>query len=83
MRYTMFVATDPDAEPYDPAADDAEEWVEKHDASSKRVAVDRLRPVENATTAHRREGKVVVTDGPLAESREWIAGFDILESSAA
>lgn len=79
MRYMMFVATDPDAEPYDPAADNAEEWVEKHDAAGKRVTGDRLRPVEDATTVRRREGKVLVTDGPFAESREWIAGFEILE----
>ena len=26
-----------------------------------------------------RGGKVLVTDGPFAETREWIAGFDILE----
>ncbi len=27
----------------------------------------------------RRGGKVIVTDGPFAETHEWIAGFDILE----
>ncbi len=27
----------------------------------------------------RRDGKLLVTDGPFAETREWIAGFDILE----
>jgi len=27
----------------------------------------------------KREGKVLVTDGPFAETREWIAGFDIFE----
>ena len=79
MRYMMFVATDPDAEPYDPAADNIEEWVEKHDASGKRVMGERLRRVDDATTVRRREGKVLVPDGPFAETREWIAGFDILE----
>ena len=79
MRYMMFVATDPDAEPYDPAADNIEDWVEKHDASGRRVMGHRLRRVEDATTVRRRQGKVLVTDGPFAETREWIAGFDILE----
>ncbi|MGZ4674111.1 MAG: YciI family protein [Ilumatobacteraceae bacterium] len=79
MRYMMFVATDPAAEPYDPAADNIEAWVDEHDASGKRVMGDRLRPIEDATTVRRREGKVLVTDGPFAETREWIAGFDILE----
>ena len=79
MRYLMFVATDPDAEPYDPDADNVDVWVDKHDASGKRVMGERLRPVEDATTVRRRGGKVIVTDGPFAESREWIAGFDILD----
>lgn len=79
MRYMMFVATDPEAEPFDPAEDNAEEWVGKHDASGQRVMGNRLRPVEDATTVRRRDGKVLVTDGPFAETREWIAGFDILE----
>ena len=39
----------------------------------------RLRPVEDATTVRRRGGKVLVTDGPFAESREWIVGIDVLE----
>jgi hypothetical protein len=75
----MFVATDPDAEPYDPAADNAEEWAGKHDTSGKRVMGNRLQPVEAATTVRRRAGKILVTDGPFAETREWIAGFDILD----
>jgi hypothetical protein len=79
MRFMMFVATDPEAEPYDAAADNIEEWVAKHDAAGHRVLGDRLRPVEDAITVRRREGKVLVTDGPFAESREWIAGFDVLE----
>ena len=40
---------------------------------------DRLRPVEDATTVRVRSGELLVTDGPFAESREWIAGFDILD----
>ena len=79
MKYLMFVATDPDAEPYDADADNAEEWVAKHEAAGKRLTGNRLRPVEDATTVRRRDGRVLVTDGPFAESREWIAGFDVLE----
>jgi hypothetical protein len=35
--------------------------------------------VDAATTVRRRRGKVLVTDGPFAETKEWIAGFDILD----
>jgi hypothetical protein len=79
MRFMMFVAVDPDAEPYDPDGDNIEEWVTRHDASGTRVMGDRLQPVETARTVRRRQGRVLVTEGPFAESREWIAGFDILE----
>ena len=32
-----------------------------------------------AKTVRMRGGKVLVTDGPFAETREWICRFDILE----
>lgn len=79
MKYMMFVATDPEAEAYDPDQDNIERWVSEHDASGKRVTGNRLRPVQDATTVRRRGDKLLVTDGPFAESQEWIAGFDILE----
>jgi len=79
MKYMMFVATDPEAEPFDPAQDNAEEWVDKLEASGKRIMGDRLRRPDEAKTVRRRNGELLVTDGPFAETREWIAGFDILE----
>jgi hypothetical protein len=81
MRYMMFVALDPEGEtePEGPDDDTIDEWVARYDASGARVLGERLRPAEDATTVRRRNGKVLVTDGPFAESREWIVGFDILE----
>jgi hypothetical protein len=79
MRYLMFVADDPEAEPYDAARDDAEDWVRRHDARGTRITGDRLRPVDDATTVRVRGDRLLVTDGPFTESQEWIAGFDILE----
>lgn len=81
MKYLMFVATDPGSasEADRAAAPDLEEWFEF--ASTKGVLVmgDRLRPVEDATTVKVRGGELLVTDGPFTESKEWIAGFDVLE----
>jgi hypothetical protein len=81
MKYMMFVCTDaePDPPTGDPKLDEVEDWVERHDASGARVLGDALRPVADATTVRKRNGKLLVTDGPFAETREWIAGFDILE----
>ena len=81
MRYLMFVATDP-TEDVDPSGEgtlDIEQWCDKYDATGTRVMGERTRPAEDATTVRRRGGKVLVTDGPFAESREWIVGFDILD----
>jgi hypothetical protein len=79
MRYMMFVVTDPEAEEYIASEDTVGQWVEENDRRGRRVFGDRLRPVEDAKTVRVRGGETIVTDGPFAETKEWIAGFDILE----
>jgi hypothetical protein len=49
------------------------------DRRKVRILGNRLTGVDDATTVRRRSGKVLVTDGPFAETKEWIAGFDILD----
>ena len=43
------------------------------------IASERLQPVNTATTIRAREGKVSVTDGPFAETKEQLAGFYLIE----
>jgi len=38
-----------------------------------------LRPPADSTGVRRRAGKVVTTDGPFAESKEQMGGFDLIE----
>ena len=38
-----------------------------------------LRPVADAVTVRVRDGEVLVSDGPFAETKEQIAGFDLIE----
>jgi len=82
MRYMMFVVVDPaaaaEAEPSDNDLT-TDEWVADVDSRGKRIMGEVLRPVSDATTVRVSHGKVLVTDGPFTESKEWIAGFDILE----
>jgi hypothetical protein len=78
MRYVMFVCVDPEAERYLPEEDNIAEWVDEMDRRKVRILGHRLKGVETATTVRRRKGKVLVTDGPFAETKEWIAGFDLL-----
>jgi len=79
MQYFMFVVTDPDAEPYDPEQDDIGAWGRMVSERGAHLHGDRLRPVEDATLVRVRGGELIVTDGPFAETREWVAGYDVLE----
>jgi hypothetical protein len=80
MKYLMFVATDPDHTEEDrKAAPDIEEWSDYVTGKNAHIIGDRLRPVDDATTVRVRNGELLVTDGPFTESKEWIAGFDVLE----
>jgi hypothetical protein len=80
VEYMMFVATDPTAEPYDPAQDNIEQWIVDVTARGAHKHGDRLRPIEDATLVRVRDGEVLVTDGPFTESKEWIAGYDVIEA---
>jgi hypothetical protein len=81
MKYLMFVAADPDrpAEIDETGTQPIEEWVDQNDAAGTRLLGERLRPASTAVVVRRRGGKVLVTEGPFAETHEWILGFDILE----
>ncbi|WUI02936.1 YciI family protein [Spirillospora sp. NBC_00431] len=39
----------------------------------------RLRPVVDATTVRVRDGETLVSDGPFAETKDFIGGIDIIE----
>ncbi len=79
MRYLMFICTDPSAEPYDPKQDNIESWVSEMDDKGIRISGNRLTGLEQALTVRTRNGKVLKTDGPFAETKEWIAGFVVIE----
>jgi hypothetical protein len=40
---------------------------------------DRLRPARDATTVRVRDGDVLIADGPFAETKEQVAGYDVIE----
>ena len=55
-------------------------YAEFLNASGHMVAAEALEPVETATTVRVRNGKVSVTDGPFAETKEQLAGFYLVEA---
>ena len=78
MRYLMLVCVD---EAVEPSGEEAlpTAWVHEMDGRGVRQFGSRLRPVSDATTVKVRGGEVLVSDGPFAETKEQVAGFDILE----
>jgi hypothetical protein len=44
------------------------------------LAAEPLQPVETATTVRVRNGKVSITDGPFAETKEQLAGFYLIDA---
>ena len=82
MKYLMLVTLDPSRDESDTDLTgtlDVEDWVTKYDDAGVRLIGNQVRMAEDATSVTRRQGKLLVTDGPYAESREWIVGFDVLE----
>jgi hypothetical protein len=48
--------------------------------SGRFVGGEALQPVQTATTIRVRNGKLSVTDGPFAETKEQLAGFYLVEA---
>jgi hypothetical protein len=54
-------------------------WLEDTNARGVHLEGNYLQPSRNATTIRTRDGELLVADGPFAETKEQIAGFDIIE----
>jgi hypothetical protein len=65
--------------PGTPAARALETWLSDLTARGVLLHGDRLRPVSDATTVQVREGNLVVSDGPFAETKEQVAGYDVID----
>jgi hypothetical protein len=45
------------------------------------LAAESLQPVHTAKTVRVRNGKTLVTDGPFAETKEFLAGFYLVDAA--
>jgi hypothetical protein len=83
MKYMLLICADENAELT--AEEQAEigptmdAWLKDVDGRGVRLLGSQLRPVSDATTVRMRGADVLVADGPFAETKEQIAGFDIIE----
>jgi hypothetical protein len=55
------------------------EFMGEIQAAGVLLHTDALGPASGARTLRRKSGKVVMTDGPFAETKEQIAGYMVLE----
>lgn len=79
MKFLLLVIADPDNDGAETPPRSIEEWGAEVDRRGVWRDGNRLRPPAQAKTVRRRGGRVMVTDGPFAETHEWIGGFDVLE----
>ena len=63
----------------DAAATQLAAWVEEMVGRGVLVHGDRLRPTPDATSVRVTGGDVVVVDGPFAETKEQITGYDLID----
>jgi len=57
-------------------------WLDDLQARGKWLTGDQLAPPRRARTVRVRDGKKLVTDGPFAETKEIVGGFDIIEADS-
>lgn len=83
MKYMLFVCAEPDLElaPDDEAtiSSAVEEWADDLGRRGIRLQGHVFEPITNAKTIRLRDGELMITDGPVTQAREPIAGFNILE----
>jgi hypothetical protein len=77
MKYMLLVCGDDTADASGMAP--VEPWVEELGDREVRLHGHRLALPAEAVTVRVRGGEVLRTDGPFAETKEYVAGFDILE----
>jgi hypothetical protein len=84
MRYMLIHTDDPSLASGwdDEARASAYSWMEKVIRSGVGLQGSPVRPAADATTIKIRDGELVITDGPYAETKEQIAGYNVLECAS-
>ena len=84
MKYMLLIYTDPNAGGGDPAYyenlhKEYFEFTQMINDSGEIRAGDALEGVDTATAVRVRSGKTSTTDGPFAETKEYLGGYYIVE----
>ncbi len=68
------------AEEYDRLMRDCLQHADALQAEGTLVLAQQLQPVASARTLRARQGQLRITDGPFAETRELLAGFNLINA---
>lgn len=89
MKYLLLVCLDESPEPaleteeeiasWDVGGEEIKPWLAETAEHGTRIFGSQVSKPANAATVRIRAGEVVVSDGPYAETKEWMAGFDVIE----
>ena len=79
MKYMLIHVIDPTAEHSTDGMPAFDSWLEEVQARGVSLHGNRLRGVDDATTVQVRDREVLISDGPFAETKEQIAGYDVIE----
>ena len=82
MKYVLLICDDETDAPSNEeiAADPAyRAYAADVDRRAARLGGARLRPVADATTIRVRDGETLVSDGPFAETKDFVGGIDIID----
>jgi hypothetical protein len=89
MKYLLLVCVEQPPEPaletaeeiasWDVEGEDIKPWLADTAEHGTRIFGSQVSKPANAATVRVRAGEVVVSDGPYAETKEWMAGFDVIE----
>jgi hypothetical protein len=82
MKYVLLICDDESVSPTNEelAADPVHQaWVADLERRGARLGGVRLRPVVDATTVRVRDGETLVSDGPFAETKDFVGGLVIID----
>jgi hypothetical protein len=88
MQYLLLVYTDPSLlgqllpEEFDAHMRDCLQHADELQACGKLLTFQQLEPAATAKAVRQRGGRTQVLDGPFAETKEMLAGFNLVEADS-
>jgi hypothetical protein len=82
MQYLLIICHGESFIPTDKLVNDIVSWDKEMGEQGIRKYGNPLRPPIDAKTVRVREGKVMIADGPFADSKEKIAAYELIECAS-